>query len=235
MRRTAFLPALALVTVMASALSGCATAYTTTAGAAGSAPAGDAAISFTVMGDSNTAANLGTLDDGLRAAVSWPHFTEQQGLLRVGGVARNGYTMPQLARLAQPEQADVLVVMAGTNDLTRGVRREATLAALEWASEVVGAQSVLVVAVPPRTGRGAETDSMNAWLAEMASERGWDAVDPWRWTRGSDGGWADPACAADALHATPAAYERMGLEIARHLTETAGRAYLGTPPESVTC
>lgn len=211
------------------------------AGSAAGAGAGAAAgaaeeVTFTVLGDSNTAGNLGSLEDGLAAGASWAHFADlQPGLRLLGGFAHNGYTLPQIAAEARPSDARFLIVMAGTNDLSRALPRGESLAALDAAVQSVGAEEVVVVAVPPRSDRALQTLSLNSWLISVAEERGWRSFDPWGWTRAGDGSWSRPGCAADVLHATVAGYERAGLSIARQLVEWAERPYLGAPAEVVIC
>jgi lysophospholipase L1-like esterase len=192
-------------------------------------------VRFTVLGDSNTAGNLGSLADGIAGGSSWTVATVAAGHELVGGVAHNGWTTVQLAEAAVPVEADVAVVMAGTNDLRRGLRGAETLAAIDAAVDVVGAADVVLVAVPPRTGVELATVRLNIRLERAAAERGWRWLDPWTWVRGERGAWADAACTIDGVHASDGAYARVGLAIAEAIAGWRGVDYAGADPSTAAC
>jgi hypothetical protein len=111
--------------------------------------------------------------------------------------------------------ADVLVVMAGTNDLVRGLSWEQSAAHLEGVVAAVGAPIAVVVAIAPNEPRPAARNGYNAALADLAGRNGWTYLDPWGEV--DAGGSFTPGASPDGTHLTPAVAADVGSRLGRSL------------------
>ena len=100
------LPIVAM-TVPMVVLSGCA-----------ATPPTDAPITFAVAGDSLTAWDDQTFPepDGDLDPITWTHWVIEDGLVLAGGYARGFASARDIADAMVAVDADILVVMVGTND-----------------------------------------------------------------------------------------------------------------------
>lgn len=129
-----------------------------------------------------------------------------------GGYASSGKTSEQVLEALRPLvplDADVLVLMLGTNDVRLGFTVAETLANLDAIVELVDAPSVLVTLTPPsdltttscptscRTGQFV----LNRAIQSHAAKRGWLAADPWSSYRAMSQGWT-PGASDDGRHPT---------------------------------
>ncbi len=181
-----------------------------TESAAADVPAG-LPLRVAVVGDSNTTGHETTLADGIGAGISWIAMVPQTEIRFAGGWAHNGWTSTAMREAATPlDGVDVLVIMAGTNNIARGMP-EATLDAdLAAIAGTVGATHTVISAIAPFDARPDDAVGLNQHLATLAAANGWDFVDPWTQLRGPDGKWVDQYH-ADGLHTTKAGYQVMAL------------------------
>ena len=185
------------------------------------APAGP--DTFAVVGDSITAGSTTTTEamagDQVRGGASWvPAAERASGWDLVAGWAVPGATTAQMrSGVAGGDwPADVLVVMAGTNDLVQGVPWEGSAADLEGIVAAFDAPTVVVVAIAPNDPLPAARNGYNAALADLAGQRGWTYLDPWA---DVDAGGAFTAGASeDGVHPTAAVATDVGDRIGRSLT-----------------
>ena len=185
-------------------------------------PATDDVITFAVAGDSLTAWDDQTFPDpdGDLDPVTWTYWAIEDGLQLAGGYARGFASAADIAAAMVAVDADVLVVMVGTND-TGVTDPDAVLASIDEIVETAGARAVLISAIPPDDGFAADALAYNLALVGHAAERGWAFVDPWAAMR-VDGVW-DDGLSTDGVHPTPDAAEAAGQVIAAAIRELAGR------------
>lgn len=152
------------------------------AGGGDPAPAVEDAPSFVVVGDSITAGDEPLVGEDVPGRGSWVPAAEGAPLRFLGGWAVPGSTTQAMvdgvAGQRTPD-ADVLVLLGGTNDLTVDLPTSQTVAHLEQVAETVDAGQVLLVAVPPKDAQPAQVLALNQVLAAVADDRGWRFVDPW--------------------------------------------------------
>ena len=195
---------LAIAIVSLAALAGCATA----------APA----FSFAVAGDSLTAWDNQTFPDpdGDFSTVTWTHWAISDDIQLAGGFAREDLTAEQIAENMVSVEADVLVVMAGTNDV--GVTPVAeVLVNIERIVETSGVATVLISALPPVDGSA----EYNSALETMAAENDWGFADPWVELRRDDGEWLDGS-SSDGVHPNPDSAKVVGAAIVVAMRELLG-------------
>lgn len=143
----------------------------------GATPVGS--TSFMVAGDSITADTSPNVSGGELGERSWVRFADDPGggTTWVGGWALGGATTGDMALHLKPVEAQVLVILGGTNDLSHGVPRTEVAANLLAIAATAGTPRVLVSSIPPRDDNGAATAAFNDWLAEFAVSRGWEFID----------------------------------------------------------
>ena len=172
-------------------------------GSAQPAPAGAASTvrTYVAVGDSITAGMAPWTDSlSVPGPTSWLNGETATRLVRVGGWAVPGTSTEEMRANVVSTPADVLVLLAGTNDLARGVPWAATEANLRAISATSGARRTLLVAIPPsNTDPGAHA-AFNARLSGLASREGWRFVAPWT-SVAANGTWVDGS-SVDGIHPT---------------------------------
>ncbi|MCA5924731.1 SGNH/GDSL hydrolase family protein [Curtobacterium oceanosedimentum] len=157
------------------------------------------ALTYTYAGDSLT---------GMPA--SWMRQMNDPTLVSAGGVAIGGATSARILARSSPKEADVLVVMAGTNDLRYGYSTKSILLNIDKIAKNVGADHVVLAAIAPsnitkyskkKIDRRKQGEILNRDLQNHALTRGWMFVDPWAADRRLDGGWPSSRT-VDGVHPT---------------------------------
>ncbi|QTE30459.1 SGNH/GDSL hydrolase family protein [Pengzhenrongella sicca] len=180
--------------------------------AAGADDAGATVVRFAAVGDSITNANSADFA-GLRVGDdSWVNFATGPEVAFVGGWARGGAQTADMVEHARAVEADVLVIIAGTNDLAHGVSFEATTANLVTIARAVGAPRVVVSAIPPRDDRPASARGFNRELEPFVRAQGWTFVDAMVGLRSDDR--YGPGMTTDGLHPSHRAAEILGVALA---------------------
>ena len=176
---------LAIALISLALLSGCATP--------------PSSFSFAVAGDSLTAWDNQTFPhpDGDFSTVTWTHWAISPDIELAGGYAREDAMAAEIAERIIPVEADVLVVMAGTNDVGVTPVGE-VLGQIELIVRRSEVERVLISSLPPVEGSA----DYNAQLKELASDMGWGFVDPWAELRRDDGEWLDGST-NDGVHPNP--------------------------------
>jgi acyl-CoA thioesterase-1 len=187
-------------------------------------PAGP--VTFVVVGDSITAGAepiVGTAPAGtawgfgegtwLPAAVGAPLEFE-------GGWAVSGATTDEMRSGVVPTGADVVVVVAGTNDLLRGVPWPTSRDNLLAIVDTVGTAHVVLATVPPLDNGPVQREAYDQSLRELADQEGWQLVDPWRSVERA-GAWV-AGSARDGVHPTQQTADRAG-QVIRRAVLAAGR------------
>ncbi|MBB3084786.1 SGNH/GDSL hydrolase family protein [Geodermatophilus sabuli] len=156
-------------------------------------------LRFAVVGDSITAGFAAVEGATVNDRSSWIPFAVQHRRLDfVGGYAVPGATTAVMRDGVSRVDADVLVVMGGTNDLGEDVPWEVIRDNLVQIVEIAGVPTVLLSAIPPRDDEATGVLQLNAQLAELAIEQGWGFVDPWS-GMSDDGSWIAGA-SDDGIH-----------------------------------
>lgn len=184
----------------------------------------DDIVTFAVVGDSITA-----WDPANAGITPWQVSAETLPLAFVGGWARSGATTTQMVAESAGHlpPADVLVIMAGTNDLLPEVtdhRPASTLARIDAIVRASGATRVVLSAVAPNDFRPDETAVLNAHLRALAQLRQWTWADPWVAVRAADGTYLAGAT-TDGIHPRSGTARRVGIAMHTAIVDAA----LGAP------
>jgi hypothetical protein len=171
-----------------------------------------APLRVALVGDSLSAGASGFLGNGLDRN-SWMTYANGSGIDFVGGWAKAGATPDQMAASATPVgDVDVLVILAGTNAVRDGKSFSDEAWAYESIVRTMGAQHVLIAAIPPYEAHARAATAYNTALRAFAAKRGWDWTDPWSWAR--DGERWTAGVSADGMHPAGATgYQSLGTAI----------------------
>jgi acyl-CoA thioesterase-1 len=184
----------------------------TTSPAAGTA----APATFAVVGDSITAGGEVISDERVGGSASWvPAAAEASGLSFVGGWAVPGATTGNALTAVVPANADVVVIMVGTNDIMRGRPWEESAANLVRIAAAAGERVVAVATIAPSDLRPEARGAYNARLAQLAVDRGWVLIDPW--TDVASGDRFVPGTSTDGTHLTDHAGRLVGSRLGERL------------------
>ena len=227
-RRTTSLPALVMAVAV---LAGCqgpvsggedgSRAGVSAASAGGPAEIVQAGVrSMVVVGDSITAGGESIRGPEVDGELSWIRSAVGPQLTFRGGWATGGATTADMRAAAAPMDADVLVLMGGTNDLVLGRPWEQTREDLLAVADTVGVDEVLLSAVPPHDDLPEAAVELNRQLQGLADEQGWQFVDPW--TTASEAGTYRPGASLDGVHPTQRVAEEAGVAIREALLDGAG-------------
>lgn len=163
-----------------------------------SARADLAPVTFAVVGDSITAWT--SLQPG---ESSWVGAARAPRVALVGGWAVSGATTSDmLESIDVVPDADVLVIMAGTNDFLPEFpdwTLDASLQRITAIAAATGIDRVVLSAIAPNDHRSATTTEFNEALAQLASRHHWTWIDPWSSVRTSAGAFV-PGVSADGIH-----------------------------------
>ncbi|KHL01800.1 hypothetical protein LK10_14560 [Sinomonas humi] len=165
-------------------------------------------VRFAAVGDSITQGNSPDFSVGLTGSLSWVTYARSPLDLFAGGWAAGGATTARMAANVQPVKADVLVIIAGTNDLAQGVPFAVTESNIARIVETVGAPRVVVSAIPPRNSAPAATAAYNASLKAFVLAHKWEWVDAPAAVR--DGEQYAAGMSLDGIHPTEAGAEALG-------------------------
>ncbi|NDI46932.1 SGNH/GDSL hydrolase family protein [Goekera deserti] len=201
-------------------LAGCSPARTGTPAAATTAAAtttAPAPLRVVAVGDSITEADSPDFDDGLIGPGSWAWTATGDGVDVLGGWAHGGATSADMAAGVGPMDADVLVVMAGNNDVDDGVPVADVVANVRQVVVRAGVPRVVLSAAAPEDGYGPQLTRLDAALQGLAGREGWQWVDPMTDVRGPDGGWVT-GTSPDGVHPDVEAARVVGRALRAALT-----------------
>jgi len=168
-------------------------------------------LTFAVVGDSISARTDRAGVD--QSATSWTTYAADDELEYVeNGWAQNGARLLEMQANLSTVDADVLVILAGTNDLTSTVPPADRLLVVGQLAAQSGASRIVVAAVPPSDGAPAQSVEWNSALAGYASAMGWQFVDPWSTVREDDGSYIS-GYSGDGIHPTTVAARNAGTEM----------------------
>ena len=139
------------------------------------------ALHVLAVGDSITEADSTDFDDAQLGPGSWATFLDGDGVQVLGGWAHAGATTEDILEgLAdQPPTApaapgpDVLVIMAGNNDVDAGVPFDVVAANLVAIAGMVNAPRVVLSTIAPEDEVADAVTAFNARLPGLAARQGW--------------------------------------------------------------
>ncbi|MBT1675188.1 SGNH/GDSL hydrolase family protein [Curtobacterium aurantiacum] len=178
-----------------------------TAAAAAAAPS---KLTWTYAGDSLT-----------EMPKSWMRQLKDTTMTNVGGTAIGNATTTRILDDAEAHDADVLVVMAGTNDLRYQRSSASILQNIDKIATKVGADHVVISAIAPSNATNSGKshvdrrklgEVLNRDLQNHALTRGWMFVDPWAADRRLDGGWPSSRT-YDGVHPTVAMSKKVSVRM----------------------
>ena len=172
-------------------------------------------VTFAAVGDSITEANSTDFSAGKIGSRSWVSYVGP-GVAFAGGWALSGARSAAMAENAKDVEADVLVIVAGTNDVYNDVPFEQSTRNLVRVAEKVGARKVLVSAIPPIDSEPELSPPFNQQLQQFAMSRGWVFVDPMAGVREGDRFAA--GMTTDGIHPTEAAAQVIGAALGKAIT-----------------
>ena len=211
-----------LVATLFPALAGCAAVQASEGNQAANTPSNIASatptpVSYAVYGDSITIADSPDTSEPLLGTWSWTRFVNDTVATYSAGYARGGVSTRDLLEVAKPMEADVLVIMAGTNDIYQSIPRAETLKNIEKIVAKTGIKRVILSYIAPFDPRPSPiknapilAEKLNDSLAKLAEENGWSFVDPMKSFRSGDE-WANRAkMTPDGVHPYTAAAKLIG-------------------------
>ena len=167
-----------------------------------------------VVGDSLSAGSP-LLASGEIDPDTWVAQLPSAAIVLKGGWAVAGATSTAMRAGASHVDADVLVIMAGTNDVRSGLPLSETEANLIAIRRIVGGGSVLVTAIPPDDAFQTQTASFNLSLQSFVRSHGWSWVDPWGPVR--VGQRYRPGMSDDGVHPVRAAAAQVAVAMVRSI------------------
>ena len=153
-----------------------------------------------VVGDSITTVYSPDFPRGHLDPTSWVNRILDEDHVFAGGWAVRGASTEAMADAVVPLDADTLILLAGTNDLRLGVPFRTSAANLADIAQTVGAERVVVSAIPPYERIPGASEKYNERLEALAAERGWDFVEPARGL--AQGGRFQAGMTDDGVHPT---------------------------------
>lgn len=151
-------------------------------------------------------ARLGTL--------SWPSVLPA-GEQFVGGWAKKGSTTQMILGSVKPVTADVLVIIAGTNDIDKLTFAQSA-SNIEGIVSTVGAKRAIISSIPPYDPAPEKAVAYNAQLEAFAKAHGWTFVDSMAAVR--DGDRYAPGMTFEGVHPTEQAVKLIGTAIAKAIS-----------------
>lgn len=172
-------------------------------------------VTFAAVGDSITEANSTDFSAGKIGSRSWVSHVGP-GTAFAGGWALSGARSSAMAEYARGVEADVLVILAGTNDVFNDVPFEQSAGNLVRVAETVGAAKVIVSAIPPIDFEPESATRFNQHLKQFAVSRGWVFADPM--TGICEGDRFASGMTTDGVHPTEAAAQVIGAALGKAIT-----------------
>ncbi|QCR20086.1 SGNH/GDSL hydrolase family protein [Agrococcus sp. SGAir0287] len=189
----------AALAVVGAGLVACSQTPSTTA--PGASEGATDVVRMAVVGDSITDADSPDLASGALGAQSWVSYAVGDGVAFAGGWAQWGARTAQMADgVAGPLDADVLVILAGTNDAYSDDLAADVGAQLERIVDRADVEAVVVSSIPPIDAAPDRATAVNAFLEPFVAEHGWTWVDASAGLR--DGEGFAPTMSDDGVHPT---------------------------------
>ena len=184
-------------------------------------------VRVAIVGDSLTAGGARLLSAGLTPD-TWMTYAQGDGVDYVGGYAKGGSTVQEQAAEVRPvADVDVLVVMAGTNDVRLGVAFADSAPSYDAIVDTIRPKHVVVAAIPPYDRAPAAAARYESQLERYVADKGWTFTDPWGFARAGD--LFAPGTSVDGIHPTTAGYETLGHELRETILDVGGTTVAAAP------
>lgn len=177
----------------------------------------EATIRVGAVGDSTTEGSAPDFNRGRTGPLSWPNSLPA-GLGFAGGWAKGGASTQLMRDSVTPIDADVVVIMAGTNDGGR-ISFEESAANLKEIVAKVGVQRLIVSSIAPRDADPVMASSYNQKLEPFVKAQGWEYVDAWAGVRTAANQYA-PGMSHDGVHPGQEAVDSVSQAIAAAIKST---------------
>ncbi|MHC6592444.1 SGNH/GDSL hydrolase family protein [Arthrobacter sp. C152] len=164
-------------------------------------PAAVKQVKFAAFGDSITEGNSPDFVGGKFGDRSWVSYVASNSLPFAGGWADGGAQTRAMLDHTQPVKADVVVILAGTNDVLNNVPFETTTQNVSGIVRTSGATRVVVSSIPPQDARPEAAVAFNEKMKAFVTGQGWTWVDAAAGLR--DGQTYKPSLTVDGIHPTP--------------------------------
>jgi lysophospholipase L1-like esterase len=177
------------------------------------------AVTFAAVGDSMTEWTIKTAT----TSNPWVYVAQSSNLRFVGGFAASGdKTFEMLAGMKAQSafSADVLVILAGRNDVTLMQDYPSAwtvaqgMSTIQAIAATAGIKHVLLSAIAPC---GVDCDAWNAALKSLAAAEHWSWVDPWTSLTDPSTDLYYPSLTVDGVHPTSFGYTIVGNAIHKAL------------------
>lgn len=178
------------------------------------------AIRMAAVGDSITDGDSLDLAGGVPGPLSWVSYAIGPGIEFVGGWAEWGATTERMAAaVRQPLDADVLVILAGTNDVG-WIPHEQIGRHLTQVADAAAVDSVVLSSVPPNDYALGRTAELNEYLARLAAHEDWIWVDAAAGLR--DGDRYAEGMSSDGVHPSEEGARVIGAAIGAAILDAVG-------------
>jgi lysophospholipase L1-like esterase len=181
------------------------------------------AVRIAVVGDSITAVIPGFNEGfatGTYSSDSWLASTVDDDIVFAGGWAVAGARTLDMRNGVGPVTADLLVMLAGTNDVLREEDRQGSLENMVAIADTVGADNVLVLAIPPINAAPERAIQFNVDAKALAERHGWTWFDAAAGLRDGDSFIA--GLTVDGVHPTPVGQKLIGAAVRAEIEDMRG-------------
>ncbi|MGO1538168.1 MAG: SGNH/GDSL hydrolase family protein [Leucobacter sp.] len=177
------------------------------------------AVRMAAVGDSITDGDSIDFADGIPGPQSWATYAISPEVDFVGGWAEWGATTERMVSGMQgPFDADVLVIVAGTND-AGWISHDEIGANMVRIADEAAVDQVVLSSVPPSNFAGTNKVELNTYLERFASVRGWHWVDAAAGLRSGDS-FAE-GMSYDGIHLTEEGAQVLGEAIGTAVIDAA--------------
>lgn len=180
----------------------------------------DSNVRVGAVGDSITQANSPDFDQGRFGDQSWLHYVIDTDQSFAGGWAQWGATTEQMAEHTPRFQTDILIIMAGTNDLALGVGFSEIASNLRDIADQVDSKQTILASIPPLDHDPEASKEFNVLLKELAHDQHWIWVDASEGIRGSDGRFL-PGMSYDGVHPSADGAAHIGSRLLKAVNKVA--------------
>jgi len=164
-----------------------------------------------IVGDSLTAGGARTIPAMGLDQDTWMTYAQGNGVTWVGGWAMGGATVQTMAQNARPiPRVDVLVLMAGTNDVRHHVTFAQSASSYVSIVTTIHPRHVIIGAIPPYDADPMAAAAYAKQLKAFARAKGWGYTDPWHFAR--DGQNYAAGVSNDGIHPMTGGYRIIGHE-----------------------
>jgi lysophospholipase L1-like esterase len=177
------------------------------------------AVLVAFVGDSLTTGLSPDFSGGDIDPTSWVHEVLDDRFRFGGGWAVWGATTDQMRQGVSRLDAEILVILAGTNDVALGIPFATTADNIADVARTVGAERVVVSAIPPLDSLPDAPAAFNARLERFAADQGWAWVPPVP-ALGEDGRFKE-GLTQDGVHLTPEGAQVLGRAIREVVVDVA--------------